>query len=141
MRNPSDSSLKLMQRIVPLSLMLASCATASEAPASEEERGTPNEIVRAEILRIAADAPNAYQVIRRLRSTWLQPRGLLSLANPNPAEPVVYLDQVRWGSPDSLYQISSDQIMRMQFIGATDAMTLWGTGHPGGVISIETVPE
>ena len=39
MSDPSDNPLKLMRQIVPLSLMLASCATASEAPV---RRDAPN---------------------------------------------------------------------------------------------------
>ncbi len=146
MRRTPYHILRLVSPIVlglAVTASLSACASAGAGPgnafSAEEERGTPNVIVRAEVLRVATSAPNAYEVIRRLRARWLQPRRVLSLADPDPTGPVVYLDQLRWGSLDSLFQIQSDQIMRMQFIGATDAMTRWGTGHAGGVISIETM--
>ena len=150
MRRTPYHILRLVSAIVlrlAVTASLGACASAgtgtsnafSSDPSAEEERGTPNEIVRTEVLRVATSAPNAYEVIRRLRARWLQPRRVLSLADSDSTGPIVYLDQLRWGSLDSLYQIPTDRIMRMQFIGATDATTRWGIGHAEGVISIETM--
>lgn len=108
------------------------------APAGPE-RSSFREIVRAEILADAAVSTNAYEVVRRLRPSWLRGRGRPSFVDPNAGDPVVYIDEFMYGLLDSLYRISPDDISRIVFIGAADATTRWGIGHADGVISIITI--
>jgi hypothetical protein len=101
----------------------------------------PNEIELEEIRARGGDDLTAHRLIQRLRPAWLLGRGQTSLTNPEAAYPVVYVDGVRHGGLDTLVTITSNQIRRMTYTGAADATTRWGTGHPAGVISIETGRE
>ena len=112
--------------------------TPPSAPVAEKGLGSSNEIVQAEILRREGTDPVAYQLIQRLRPNWLLSRGRTSFNDPNSAYPVVYVDAIRYGGLQTLHQISSNQIRRIEFIGAADATIRWGTGHSAGVIRIVT---
>ncbi|MEK6566904.1 MAG: hypothetical protein AABZ41_09395 [Bacteroidota bacterium] len=76
----------------------------------------------------AANAFNAYDAVTKLRPLFLQQRG----SSP----PVVYVDNVRYGTPATLRDISTTNIQRIEYIGASDATTRFGTGHSGGVIMV-----
>lgn len=124
-----------------LVLLLAACgggagsgpANSPDAPADAEAetRSYPrNRISRDEIMERGDNASNAMQVIRRLRPGWLLARG---------PDPVVYVDNVRRpGGVDALFNVPVGQIRLLEFIGAADATTRWGTGHTGGVIQVVT---
>ena len=108
-------------------------ANSPDAPADAEAetRSYPrNRISRAEILERGDNASTAIEVVRRLRPAWLLSRG---------ADPVVYVDNVRRpGGVDALFNVPVGQIRLLEFIGAADATTRWGTGHTGGVIQVLT---
>ena len=124
-----------------LVLLVAACgggagsgpANSPDAPADAEaeNRSYPrNRISRAEIMERGDNASTAMEVVRRLRPAWLLSRG---------ADPVVYVDNVRRpGGVDVLFNVPIGQIRLLEFIGAADATTRWGTGHTGGVIQVLT---
>lgn len=124
-----------------LVLLLAACGGgAGSAPANSpgapedaeaETRSYPrNRISRDEIMERGDNASTAMEVIRRLRPAWLLARG---------PDPVVYVDNVRRpGGVDALFSVPVGQIRVLEFIGAADATTRWGTGHTGGVIQVQT---
>lgn len=124
-----------------LVLLLAACAGgAGSGPANSpgpsgdaeaETRSYPRDrISRDEIMERGDNASNAMEVIRRLRPAWLLARG---------PDPVVYVDNVRRpGGVDALFNVPVGQIRLLEFIGAADATTRWGTGHTGGVIQVVT---
>ncbi len=147
MSDPHSPALRLANTCaLVLTAFLTACgasgARSSDAFAPDaaaragQERGSSREIVRAEILREAAVATNAYEVVRRLRPGWLRGRGRPSFLDPNAGDPLVYVDERPFGLLDSLYAISSEDISRMVLIGAADATTRWGLGHADGVISV-----
>ena len=108
-------------------------ASSPDAPADAEAetRSYPrNRISREEIMERGDNASTAMEVVRRLRPGWLLVRG---------ADPVVYVDNVRRpGGMDALFSVPVGQIRLLEFIGAADATTRWGTGHTGGVIQVVT---
>jgi hypothetical protein len=81
---------------------------------------------------------NAYEVVQRLRPGWLRTRGRISIQYPTAQNPVVYVDNIRFGSPNSLRQVSVDAIEEIRYMGASEATTRFGTGHAGGVILVRT---
>lgn len=111
-----------------------------DAPVSTSsyERGSPNQIVRAEILERGRSHADARSLIRRLRPGWLSPRGQKSLTDPGAAYPLVYIDEIRHGGLGTLYGIPASEIFMMQYFNSADATTRWGTGHPAGVINVVT---
>ena len=104
----------------------------------DNEKGSPKEIVRAEILSYGSTHHTAMALIRRLRPAWLRARGQKSFAAPSAKYPVVYIDEIRYGGLGTLDRITSGEIRSMQFISMADATTRWGTGHPSGVINVVT---
>lgn len=80
----------------------------------------------------------AYDLISQLRPEYLRSRGPTSLRNTRPVTAAVYVDDIRFGELDSLKTMSADQIFSVQYIGASDATTRFGTDHFGGAILITT---
>jgi hypothetical protein len=50
--------------------------------------------------------------------------------------PLVYVNGVRYGEPQTLRNLRVQEVEEIRFISATDATTRWGTGHTGGVIEV-----
>ncbi len=122
-----------MQRI-RLSSLLAivviagACASGGGSSGPRRDR---NRIVLAEITELTG-LTTALQVVQRLRSTWLTPRGRAGL-------PSVFRDDRPWGNtPQSLSAIEISSIREMQFLSATDANTRWGRNARGSVILVTT---
>jgi len=97
-------------------------------------------ISESEITSRATDASNALQIVQKLRPQMLRSRGLVS---PNDmtgeaSMPKVYVDNVSYGSIESLANINAAQVKEIKFIKGPDATTTWGTGHMGGVIRVTT---
>ena len=97
-------------------------------------------ITESEIATRAGEASNAYQVVQRLRPQMLRSRGVVSPSDPNSGAtlPTVYVDNVSYGTLESLSNINSNQIKEIRYINARDATTQWGTNHIGGVILVTT---
>jgi hypothetical protein len=98
--------------------------------------GSSNVITEEQVANSGANT--AYEAVRQLRSRWLQRRGPMSIQDPTPPGPVVYVDGMRFGEVESLQQISARHVTEMRYINARDATTRFGTGHPAGVIMVIT---
>jgi outer membrane cobalamin receptor len=126
MRNP-------FPRVITLGfILLAPLACASAGTAS----GGSGPITRADLEH--ASMRDAYEVVQRLRPAWLQTRGRISIQSTTAQNPVVYVDNIRYGDPGSLRQVSVDAIDEIRYMGASEATTRYGTGHAGGVILVTT---
>src|SRR5687768_6358671 len=83
------------------------------------------------------DVGNVYDALRRLRPQWLRARGSASMVSPRASEPIVYVSGIRRGELRTLQNVNIDQVLRVEFIDARDATTRFGTGHAGGVITVD----
>lgn len=81
---------------------------------------------------------SAYDVVRALRSNWLNARGTASLRFKTEVQ--VYLDGVHLGGVQALQGISTPAIQYIRYFNGTDATTRWGIGHGRGVIFVGTGP-
>lgn len=100
-------------------------------------RGTSrDEITRAQIERLADGS--AFMIVQLLRPRWLAVRTQATPRNPEPAYAEVFVDQLYFGRLRSLEQISSSEIERIEYLGARDATTRYGTGYLGGIIRVVT---
>ena len=128
-------------------LLLASAACAAVHPVPTKlspefvaATGTPharndaNVITRAEIMR--GEMPSAYDVILYARRQWVRGRGVMTLGEWRADAPIVYLENVRYGTCETLKDIRSDDVAEMRFVDAQDATTRFGTGHTAGVILV-----
>jgi outer membrane cobalamin receptor len=120
------------QLVVAATLALsASCATMKQKNSSDR-----NVITAAEIE--SANANTAYDVIAKLHANFLNSRGPNSILLKQNKEPTVYVDQVEFGSINSLRSIPASTIAEIRFISGWDAMTKYGSDHVAGVIQIYT---
>lgn len=118
-------------------LVLAAIASIACAPAtSTGGLRNANLLTRAEI--VDSQAANAYEVINRLRGTWLKSRGRTSILAEESYYPLVYLDGQRYGEIEILRTVPAEHIKEIRFIGVADATTRFGTGHTAGVIEVIT---
>lgn len=119
--------------ILVVGLVVASCTTFGFQSSRELPSGPITEEQIADL-----SVSDAYEVLQRLRPTWLRSRGRSSLAHHEDAQPVVYLDSMRYGSVDVLRRINVESIQQIEFLHARDATTRFGSGHSGGAIMVST---
>jgi hypothetical protein len=81
-------------------------------------------------------ARNAYDLVQAIRPQWLRGRGAMSIQNPRPVPPVVYIEGIREPSTESLRRLDVSSILLMEYLSAADATTRFGTGHTGGAILV-----
>jgi len=86
----------------------------------------------------AANAETAYDVIAKYRANFLHSRGPNSILLKQPKEPTVFLDNVEFGTINSLRTIQASNVAEIRFIEGWDAMTKYGSDHVAGVIQIYT---
>ena len=83
---------------------------------------------------------NAYEIIEFLRPKYLSPRTQSSISRGViQAEPVVYLNNARFGTINELYNISYEQITEIKYLKGREANHRFGFGHEGGAILISTL--
>ena len=117
-------------------LALASCAMHHSDPTAGVSRTS---ITEAEIDSL--HAPNAYEIIKRLRPQFLQSHGPVSLDARQPvttALPNVYVDNQFYGDATVLRDISATTIASITFYSAAEAQYAFGRGNASGVIGITT---
>ena len=99
-------------------------------------------------------AQDVYQVIRRLRSNWLNARGAQGTWQPNPTDPTgmpsraddlgegqvkVYIDGVvRPEGMEALKQLSVQEVKEIRHMNSRDATMMYGTDHGSGAIQVFT---
>lgn len=122
-----------MSAIALFAVLAAACSSTGGGGGG----GSPDMITREQIETLPEGS--AFTVVQRLRRSWLRARTQATFGNSEPAYPVVFLDEMRFGDIDSLNRISTNQIQSIQYISAVDATTRYGTGYMGGIIRINTV--
>lgn len=120
--------------VVLIGAMAAGCSASLSG--AGQERPDQQWITREQIAEPRFSS--AYDVVRALRNTWLNPRGAASIRSR--VEVQIYLDGIHLGGVDALKSVSTPAIQYMQYINGTDATTRWGIGHGRGVIFIGTGP-
>jgi len=91
----------------------------------------------------ATSAGSAYDLVSRLRPTWLRPGGISSVSGGKISSQVtlVYLDGNKMGEIDALRSISASGIQTMRWLDAVRAQTVLrgiGTEAIAGAILLST---
>lgn len=127
----------------PLVVLLLAAAFAACASGGERTpAGVNRDILTRQELQ-AYDSQDAYTVIRRLRSSWLNARTTGSMSNPenlgSESQIQVYIDGVRTArGVDDLETIDVSQIREIRYLDARDATMVYGTDHGAGAILVTT---
>jgi hypothetical protein len=114
-----------------LAIVFVGCASTT---GTKSARRSMNVITAEEIA--ATSARSAYEAVQLLRPQWLSVRGVSTPYNLSAVEPIVYLDNVRYGPLQSLETIHILDVKEIQFLKPRDATTRFGTGHMGGAILV-----
>ena len=77
---------------------------------------------------------NLYDAIQRLRPQWLTSTRIRRGGSGD--DLVVYLDSNRYGTMNSLRQLSVGGVQGIRYFGASEATNRYGTGHTGGAILV-----
>ena len=117
-----------------LALLLApACAPARTA------HGSPDSQLITEDEIEASRAPNAYEVIQKLRANFLTYRGETSFdRSKSQPYPTVYIDGQEFGPISSLRNVPASQVATIRLYRSWEATTKFGTGNMGGVIALTT---
>ena len=119
--------------------VLAACSSATSSSAGN----TRVDLLTREQIMSVSGVNNLYEVVKRLRPRWLEPRGGdRSLALPT--EIVVYQDQAYLGDVEVLGQLSPEMAYQLRWLdGPTASATLPGLGsrHVAGAIVLQTTPQ
>lgn len=128
--------LALPRVLVRCSLAVILAPNASCASLKPEQEKDRNVITTAEIE--LANVNTAYDLIVKYHANFLHSRGPNSILLKQPKEPTVYLDNVEFGTINSLRSIQASTIAEIRFVEGWDAMTKYGSDHVAGVIQIYT---
>jgi hypothetical protein len=112
-------------------ISFAACAT------TKQVEGTDRNVITADQIA-SSNAETAYDVVAKYRANFLHSRGPNSILLKQPKEPTVYLDNVEYGTINSLRNIQASSVAEIRFIEGWDAMTKYGSDHVAGVIQIYT---
>lgn len=113
-------------------MMLAACASTSPEGEARTRRGNSELITREELAE--SRSTNLYEYIQMHRPAWLRTRGSTSITQEGTIG--VYLDNVRFGGPESLRQLAVDTAERVRFLSATRAQQEFGHDNPHGAIQV-----
>jgi hypothetical protein len=127
--------MPLRRSLLPLVLVVvAACASSGGGSTTASPRREADLISAEELAQV--DVPNLFQAIQRLRPNWLRSRGQVSIRNPEAGNPVVYIDDTRFGELRTLEQITTSEVREVQRMNAAEATNRFGTGHAGGAIVV-----
>jgi hypothetical protein len=120
-------------------VVVAGCAAGAAGGGGGGGGGGGNnpDLITAEQVASRVDG-NAEELIQSLRPGWFRPRTAGTLSSAGPVMPEVFIDGSYYGPIDFLRNIPTTSIDHIEFIGASDATTLYGTGYMGGVIHVHT---
>jgi len=118
------------------------CAPASGTPGSSSQADAPrrsNVLTAEEIATLQADVPTAYDIVARLRPSWMTARGVTSLgADVDVSErALVFVDGHHPGTLEALRNIQAYQIGDIRFYNVAEAVAKFGVmGGTTGVIEV-----
>ena len=95
-------------------------------------------LFEAEIQTNRVPGMTVYDIVAHLRPEYLRSRGTNSLRDLTPPTAIVYVDNVKFGSLETMRSMSADNIAQIQYLSANNATTRFGMDHAAGAILITT---
>ena len=128
----------LLSRTAAVALSALLLPAAAAAQATEKVRYERHRISFEELSTKAADAKTAYDIVKRLRPQFLQPRPSGSIRNRTPVPIKVYVDGGFRGGVAQLTEVVAHIVVEISYLNGPDATTRYGTGHESGAILVTT---
>jgi hypothetical protein len=129
-------------RLAVVPLLAAAIAACSARSASTNEPGRSGSLIEQSEIR-AAQLPNAYDLVERLRPEWLRTAGVRS-DHTDGLSIVVYLDNARYGGPESLRQIPAQAVTAIRLLRGSEVnamLTSMSARGVGSVIHVHTTVQ
>ena len=114
-------------------VVIAGLFSCSPSTRASRPAGSTANIIAGEELS-STSAANAYQLIENLRPNWMRVRTQRSIRLGENVSPVIYVNRSRYGTIDSLRDISTLNLRLVEYLSPNDATTRYGGGHGGGAI-------
>ncbi len=124
--------------LLTLGLMVGGTACAAASATTRPVRSAGREVITAAEI-VASRVQDVYQAVSQLRPEFLRRRSL-SLAQPyRTPEVLVYLDELEFGTAESMRNIPLSRVRLIRYLSPTEASLRWGGNYPGGVIHVTTL--
>ncbi|MDQ6690930.1 MAG: hypothetical protein M3Z18_10510 [Gemmatimonadota bacterium] len=123
-------------RSVFLFALAASIACASATTTAGGVRHDSNVITEQEIS--ASAGSNAFEVVSRLRPSFLKSRGKSTVSSSASEFATVYMDGQQLGGISTLRNIVASQVKQIRYYNLSDATTRFGMQNGSGVIEVTT---
>ena len=123
--------------LVLVGLSLTACAAATQTSRRPAFVVAGRDVITAAEI-VAARVTDAYQAVLELRPEFLRRRGA-SIPSYARKPVVVYLDEMPWGTAESLRHIPLERVRLIRYISPMEADLRWGTGHSSGAILVTTM--
>jgi hypothetical protein len=125
-----------------ISLALAGISLTACAASTSTTRpfiaGAGREVLTAAEI-VASRVTDVYQAVTQLRPEFLRRRSASVVATPSELRVAVYVDEMPFGTSESLRYIPLDRVRQIRYVSATEANLLFGGSHPAGVIVVTTL--
>lgn len=126
--------------LVFVGLTLTACAAATtNSSRSMDISGMGRDVLTAAEI-VASRVTDVYQAVIQLRPEFLRRRPIAQPLMPFQSASIsVYLDDMPYGSIESLRQIPLDRVRLIRYMSSTEANLKFGGSHPSGAIIVTTL--
>ena len=116
-----------------------SACSASSASTRPFISGAGREVLTAAEI-VAARVTDVYQAVAQLRPEFLRRRPTALTYAGQPTVPMsIYVDEMPFGTTESLRYIPLDRVRLIRYLSPTEANLKFGGAHPGGAIIVTTL--
>lgn len=117
-------------------VMAVPAGLSAQDPAKPKIKRSPDLITLEEIQAFAPNAQTAYDIVKQLRSLWLQQRGPSSMTQTS-RDVQVYVNGINRGGPSALAEIRGSEVRELQPLRGLDASQRYGVDHENGAILVK----
>jgi len=117
-------------------VMAVPAGLSAQDSARSKIKRSPDRITLEEIQAFAPTAQTAYDVVKQLRSLWLQKRGATSMTQAS-SDVQVYVNGINRGGLRALTEIRGSEIRELQHLRGVDASQRYGANHENGAILVQ----
>lgn len=129
MRDQFQSYILIKSVLIVFLVTLSGCAASGEGTS-----GSDPTVITQEDIEGVSGISDVYNLVQRLHPQWLQKRGRSSVSNPG--DIIVYVEDTRYGNPESLRRLDVIDVQSIEFLRPEEATMRYGSGHDDGVIYV-----
>jgi hypothetical protein len=127
--------------IVLVGCSLTACAAATTSSSASYLRSAGRDAITAAEI-VASRVTDVYQAVAHLRPEFLRRRSQRTATALSPSAGIaIYLDDLPFGSEESLRFIPLERVRLIQYLSQADADIRYGRSHPAGAILVTTLKK